>query len=383
VATSRQAEWQHELPLCANSRQPHKEKMMSKYEVVADIAEIAKLNMLLAKQLNKTFKFKETREITYPSGHFPCDVYFEKKTGENIRAWAHLTQTDKLMNFILSGEPGATNWLEITVQLNFPASTFNRRMAGVFVKDSNGDVFLAHRGKLTKGNAGLHKEKVLDEFSPWLIEAEDGLKHPSRLILITSLDDIDIADRLCEFAIEARKVATKLGDASAQATNQKTTHTGSGNPHVVSRKPKGSPATHMLKLRKYFDEYAGIGHTKGHGGGRRTVEHGDIVKALEAHLSGTGDSQKAQAIDLAVISHKHINLYEVKTSARTTDVYTGVGQLLIHGECISKLLSLPVRRYLVLPDRPNILHEPHIVGKGGMHIVTFQKANGSYSFTGT
>lgn len=252
-------------------------------------------------------------------------------------------------------------------------------MAGVFVKDSSGEVFLAHRGKLTKGRAGLHKNKVLGEFSPWLIEAEDGLKQPSKLILITSLDDIDIADRLCEFATEARKVATKLGEFSVQAASQKTAHTGSSRPP----KPSGSPASRMLKLSKYFDEYAGIGRTKGHGGGRRTVEHGSIVKALESHLSGTGDSQKAQAIDLAVISHKHVSLYEVKTSARTTDVYTGVGQLLIHGECISELLSLPVRRYLVLPDRPNNLYEPHILGKGEMHIVTFQKTNGSYCFTGT
>jgi len=223
---------------------------------------------------------------------------------------------------------------------------------------------------------------VLDEFSPWLIEAEDGLKQPSKLILITSLDDIDIANKLCEFATEARKVATKLGEAPAQVTSQKTTHTGLSSPATAPRKSNGSPVSRMLKLSKYFDEYAGIGHTKGHGGGRRTVEHGDIVKALESYLSGTGNSQKAQAIDLAVISHKHVDLYEVKTSARSTDVYTGVGQLLIHGEGISEFLNLPVRRYLVLPERPNKFHEPHIIGKGEMHIVTFHKTNGRYCFTG-
>ena len=356
---------------------------MSKYEVVTDVAEIAKLNTRLAKQLKRTFKFKETREITYPSGHHTGDVYFEKDVGENVRAWAHHTEPDKLSNFILSGAPKAANWMEITVQLNFPASNYNRRMAGAFVKDSSGEVFLAHRGKLTKGRAGLQKNKVLGEFSPWLIEAGDGLKQPSKLILITSIDDLDIADRLCEFATEARKVATKLGEASIQAASQKTAQPGLGKTNTITKNPSGPPATRMLKLSKYFDEYAGIGHTKGHGGGRRTVEHGDIVKALESHLSGTGDSQKAQAIDLAVISRKHVALYEVKTSARTTDVYTGVGQLLIHGECISELLSLPVHRYLVLPDRPNNLHETHIVGKGEMRIVTFQKTNGSYCFTGT
>lgn len=136
-----------------------------------------------------------------------------------------------------------------------------------------------------------------------------------------------------------------------------------------------------MKLRDYFDEYSGEGSSKGHGGGKRAVEHGDIVKALELQLRQKGLTQKAQAIDLAVVAAS-VDLYEVKTSARTTDVYTGVGQLLIHGECVKELLDLPVRRHLVLPEAPRPSHGKHVTRKGGITIVTYQKSGGTYTFSG-
>lgn len=360
--------------------------MNSEFEVVTDVAEIANLNKQLAAHLSKTFRFKETREITYPSGHHTGDVYFEHKAGQNVRAWAPHVQSDKLVNFIMSGEPRTAKWMEINVQLNFPGDKYNRRIAGTFVRDSNGDIFVAHRGKLTKGHAGLRKEMVFEEFSSRLIDAGDSSTRV-RLILISSLDDPRLADRLCEFAAEAREVATMLAEDSNQDNfRKKKSTTGTSKGHVVSNRPDtpSSPTEReqLLKLRDYFDEYSGEGHTKGHGGGKRTVEHGDIVKALEAQLNDRGNSKKAQAIDLAVVSPQHVDLYEVKTSARTTDVYTGVGQLLIHGECISELLGIKVRRHLVLPDHPRKEHEPHIVRKGGMRIVTFKKSKDGYCFTG-
>ena len=137
-----------------------------------------------------------------------------------------------------------------------------------------------------------------------------------------------------------------------------------------------------MKLQEYFDEYAGVGSTKGHEGGTRTVEHGHIVKALEAHQRHTGESQKSQAIDLAVVAQSQVNLFEVKTSAKTTDVYTGVGQLIIHGESICELLTLPVHRFLVLPEMPNKLHTKHIQGKAEVCIITYHKVKGVYQFTG-
>ena len=344
--------------------------MIDSFEVVTDVGEIARLNQQLGEQLAKTFRHEEARELTYPSGHEPGTVYFESASGTGVRAWSPRAEPDKLLNFVLAGDPGSTKWMEITVQLNFPAGTYNRRMAGAFVKDASGEVLIAHRGKLTKGS-GLPKGHVFREFAPRTVEAEDAGK-TSRVILISALNDPALADRLWAFAEEARDVATKLGE-ELHGDGGSTKPSGTPPRGKGGRKPN-SQADRLLKLRAYFDEYAGEGTSKGHGGGKRTVEHGDVVKALEALLRSRGTSQKAQAIDLAIVAKSEVGLFEVKTSARTTDVYTGLGQLLIHGECIRELLGLPVKRHLVLPEKPKASHGKHISRKGDTNVVTFQKA---------
>lgn len=357
---------------------------MSSFKIVTDIAEIAQLNNELGQRLSTSFKVCRTREITYPAGHHTGTVYFESAVGSAVRAWSPDSGPDKLINFLLAGNPAASTWMQIDVQLNFPAGTYNRRMAGAFVTDDNGDVLIAHRGKLTKGKAGLKKAKVFREFASRTVEADDRGR-TSKVILISALDDPELADRLWEFALEAREVATRISleddDGGKEEDDTPTGGRGGGGGPGGAKKPSSSPKDPLLKLRDYFDEYAGEGNSKGHGGGKRTVEHGDVVKALELHLHANGSSQKAQAIDLAIVA-KQVDLFEVKTSARTTDVYTGVGQLLIHGECIRELLELPVRRHLVLPAPPRASHEKHVTKKGGINIVTYEKAGTGYRFNG-
>lgn len=344
--------------------------MSSSFQVVSDIKEIAKLNRQLSQHLRKIFPIKKKREITYPSGHHKGTVYFESSHGNSVRAWSPQEGDIKLCNFILSGDPQSTDWIEISVQLNFPAGEYDRRKAGAFVTDENGDVFIAHRGKLTKGHAGLEKEKVFREFASRTVEATDRDK-TSKLILISALDDPNLADRLWAFGVEAREVATRLADHEYAPP-------AGGDADELPAKSKP-----MLKLRAYFDEYAGESNSKGHGGGTRTVEHGDIVKALEAQLRKTGQSQKAQAIDLAIVKEdeNRVDLYEVKTSARTTDIYTGVGQLLIHGESIRSRLEMPVHRFLVLPANPKEEYRHHIGHKAGISVVLYRKHGASYRFS--
>jgi hypothetical protein len=333
--------------------------MPNTFEIVTDPGEIAKLNSLLGKRLEKVFRHRKLREITYPAGHFTADVYFEYNRGSRVRAWAPKNEEKRLLNFILSGDPNASSWMEISVQLNFPAGQYNRRMAGAFIKDSSGEVLIGHRGKLTKGRAALKQRDIFREFSSRLIEAQDG-NSTSNFILISGLDAPDLAERLWDFAIEAREAAKRLG-AQRGATED---------------------TDRLLLLRKYYDEFAGITDVKGHGDGTRTVEHGDVVKALEAQFAKKGITQKAQAIDLTVVCKSKIYLFEVKTSACTTAVYTGVGQLLIHGESISERFKIPVDRYLVLPGHPNKEHARHIIKKGHMQIITYRRTVHGYRFDG-
>ena len=297
-----------------------------------------------------------------------------------MRAWSPYVEGDKLGNFMLTGDPGSSRTMVIDVQLNFPATKYHRLIAGAFVKDEYGDIFVAHRGKLTKGKAGLPKDRVFREFAARTVYADDD-GQVSRLILLSALDDPELADRLWAFAAEAREVAIRIsleGDTENEAQGSPAGR-GEAATDRGGRGARIEPKDPVLKLRDYFDEYAGEGRSKGHGGGRRTVEHGDVVRSLEQLLRSKGKTQKAQAIDLAVV-RGDVLLFEVKTTSGTTDVYTGVGQLFIHGECIREMLKLPVRRFLVLPDQPRASHGKHLREKAGIHVVTFAKHGSSYQF---
>lgn len=365
------------------------------FEVVTDIAEIAHLNDQLGSRLRASLPYQESREITYPAGHHTGVVFFAASGGTNVRAWSPHAASDKLLNFILCAKPGTPEWIEIAVQLNFPAGAYNRRMAGAFVRDRSGDIFIAHRGKLTKGKAGLPKDKVFREFAASTVQAADnGLT--KTMILIAGINDPELVDHLWDFAQEARAVATRLGEelhGSGPARGSgKLPAGGAGNGVPGSAGVKASegsdggqpscPEERLLKLRSYYAEHEGETTTDGYAGGKRTVEHGAVVRALENLLRSEGSSQKAQAIDLAIVATSRVDLFEVKTSSRTTDVYTGVGQLLIHGECIEELLGLTVKRYLVVPQAPKPSHSKAFSRKAGIRVVTYEKQESGYQFKG-
>lgn len=350
---------------------------MGDFSVVANLAEIKRLNHVLGQRLRKTMPFLCSRELTYPSGHHSADVYFEGKSGTHVRAWAPAAIKDGLQNFILQGDPTSTAWMQIEVQLNFPATKYSRQFAGAFVKDANGEISIAHRGKLTRGHGAISKEKVFRAFADQTIEAEDnGLT--STLILISPMDDKTLPDRLWRFASDAREVANRL-IAEAGTQDPATSNAPSGK--VTAGRTTPTQASNLGKLREYFDEFSGKTDRKGYRSGVRVVEHGDVVRALNEQMTDSGASQKSQAIDLAIVTASMVDLFEVKTSDRTTDVYTGLGQLFIHGASLGDRLKVPVRKHLVLPKRPYEALAKILEEKGEVNIVQYEKRGGGYHFT--
>ncbi|TAG46801.1 MAG: hypothetical protein EAZ30_11415 [Betaproteobacteria bacterium] len=346
--------------------------MQSSFEVVTDIEQIAKLNRRLAIQLKKTFKVKQTRVAGYPSNHSSETVFFESNENrDDVRAWSPYIWQGRLGNMLLFGNPRSTgDSLEISLQINFPERKYNRMPAGAFVRDQNGEYFVAHRGNLTRNNP-LHKDKVFREFPSQTVEAKDGTQ-TSTLILVAPLNDSSLVDRLWTFAKESREAADRI--VAERENSRASTGALSGNEATSARDDS-------LKLRDYFDEYAGAQDVKGYSGGKRVVTHGDIVRDLEVALRTKGSSKKAQAIDLSIVA-KEVDLYEVKTSISTTDIYTGVGQLLIHGESIKKLLKRSVRKFLVLPEQPPRSHKDHMSGAAGISVVTYEKVGATFQFKG-
>lgn len=184
--------------------------MGGSYDVVTDISEIARLNEQLNERLSTVFRFGESRVIAYPSGRQQGTVLFESPAGDRVRAWSSRLLKGMHMNFVHEGEPGSGSAIGIMVQLSFPAENYNRRPAGVFIKDRAGKASIAHRGKLTKGKGGLRIASVLREFESLTVEANDDGRVLS-VIVISDMENPTLADRLWAFAEKARDVAIRLG----------------------------------------------------------------------------------------------------------------------------------------------------------------------------
>lgn len=347
------------------------------FKIVTDPVKIRQLNTKLANIISTRFPFKQSRELTYPSGHHTGRVYFEDEHGTRVRGWSPKHSDEKKhVNHLLFGDPGNDSWLELAVQLNFPKEKYSRAPAGAFVQDAFGDIFVAHRGKLTKGNAGLPKDLVLSHFKPIL--AQDG-KKKNHVILIAALEQKNLIDKLFDFAFEAREVATRIANGLVKASVSQG-NTTAGDNGQRGRKSKAGP---MTKLSKYVDEFFGESTTNPPVvSGARIVKHGAIVAALHKALGGGDNLRKSQAVDLAAIRSGTVDLFEVKTSASTQDVYTAVGQLLIHGEGISTLLDMPVRRFMVLPQNPRDDFLKPISEELGAKIIIYHEKADSYLFDG-
>lgn len=348
------------------------------FKVVTDPARIRQLNAKLSEVISTRFPFKQSRELTYPAGHHTGRVYFEAEHGMRVRGWSPKdSDARKHVNHLLFGDPGNDSWLELAVQLNFPKDKYSRAPAGAFVQDASGEIFVAHRGKLTKGNAGLPKDLVLSRFDTCVL-AQDG-KQKNRVILIAGLEHEEMIDKLFEFALEAREVATSIANGLVEAADSPKNHEAGDN----RKKGKKTTAEPMAKLSKYVDEFYGESTASPPAvSGIRIVKHGAIVAALHKALGGGNNLRKSQAVDLAAIRAGAVDLFEVKTSSSTQDVYTAVGQLLIHGVGISSLLGMPVRRFLVLPQTPRADFIKPIGKELGAKIILYCEKAGSYVFDG-
>lgn len=350
------------------------------FHVVTDLKRISKLNKLMSSKLREYLTQPETRTITSPGGKYAFKVYFQNLEGGEVRGWATGKSTgDKIRNFFVFGEPGADSLVNIAVQINFPSNRYSKALAGVFVEDESGSVYIAHRGKLTGAGGSFKMLRVLDRLPKPITALDNG--QLVALALIGGLEDSTLLDDIFGFAKECRDVVGRMAleRDKERALNNPVLNLDLDGAEVLES-CTNPELEYLLVLSQYFDEYAGESLRRAIGAGVRAVTHGAVVSALELELRTTGLTRKSVAIDLAIISEGQMNLYEVKTSVSTTDMYTGLGQLLIHGEALARMTKLPIRKFLVVPELPRQSHLTVMVDKFDINIVTYAKYRDTYKF---
>ena len=103
------------------------------------------------------------------------------------------------------GNPFDDDGNSIVVEVNTPFEGINRRVGGVFLRNSKGQQFVAHRGSVGGGRAGTGQKAFKSEFSKDdLTEIRDGDK-TSSVIMIGALDAEDFPARVHSFVTHVAK----------------------------------------------------------------------------------------------------------------------------------------------------------------------------------
>lgn len=90
---------------------------------------------------------------------------------------------------------------EITTEINSPLSGINRRIAGAFARNEEGNLLLVHRGKIGGGRKGIGKALFEERYKgEWVTALDDGVQ--SRFALIGALDSRELGQRISRFVHE-------------------------------------------------------------------------------------------------------------------------------------------------------------------------------------
>jgi hypothetical protein len=230
-----------------------------------------------------------------------------------------------------TADPIKANSLAITGEINPTKEGINRRNAGIFVQDNHGIVYLAHSGKVGGGRKGIGKSTFLSFYRGDNIEEVSWPDHiSSSAIIIGRIDSDHLPAQIAHFIHEVERFKEAvITDYSLPTPDP--------SPKTLTFTPEFSGQRKRYTLVSEIEA---------------RCDHGVVIEALAEFIKVRGirfanDQQR----DLFLLSSEGAvtHLFELKTDASTSSLYTAIGQLMLHGAAQS---TIP-KRILILPDVPN------------------------------
>ncbi len=263
------------------------------------------------------------RTIGFPGGHVEALLHW-RATEE---MWLHFNASNIENRYWCCygvRDPSREHDLDIAVEINPPKEGFDRRIAGAFVVEPGGRVFLAHSGKIGGGKKGVGKDAFWNFYlGPTSATVSWPDREETEVILIGEVRDPRLPQQIAAFVHEVARF--KMAVAS------------------------GSLASPLAAPRDAFSpEFEGTKTFNVNTVIESSCDHGPVVRSLKEALEALSiPAANDRLRDLYTLrpSGDMNTLFEVKTSLNAIDIYTGVGQLMIHGARQGKA----PKRVLVLP----------------------------------
>jgi hypothetical protein len=301
------------------------------FSLLESKADIGKAQRRLEATIRRNFPKTATKDIGYPGG-----TRFDAKIHTDGRHWfwsgdhrGKSGKNDRRLNWFGLFHPNAT--LEISVEINTPYEKRNDQVNGFFGRDSTtGAIYLLHSGRPGGSTKGVGKSTFLAWSNEPLTEVMDSTGDVRFGIVVMPIEGKTATRSAIRYVdvVASFKLAVRAGKANT--------------PEVKSR-------------QKLFDAFYAEG--RGRRRGKRSGEidylsrHGDVVDALNAWRSTRSmalDARpvKNELIDFGILVDPDlVEVYEVKTSASRSLIYSAIGQLLVHGAADG------CQKFIVLPER--------------------------------
>lgn len=304
------------------------------FSLIESKDEIAKAQRKLNATIRGNFKMKKVKNIGYPGG-----TTFDAEVVTDGKYWYYSSDYDVKD----ASSPRRFNWfglfrhdadLQISVEINTAYEGRNNKLAGFYARDNyTGAIYLMHSGRVGGGTKGVGKAAFLAWSNQRPIEVVDSSGGIKEGVLVMPIEDVAATRSAIRYidTIARFKQAVRNGDLDSPE---------------FQRKKK--------ELEDFFAE------SRGRRKGRRAgiidylSRHGEVVDALYLWRSSNALPESVRLvknilIDMGVaIDGELVEVFEVKTSAARSDVYSAIGQLMVHGT------SDDCRRVIVLPQNEHI-----------------------------
>jgi hypothetical protein len=215
----------------------------------------------------------------------------------------------------------------IICEVNSPKQGFDRRLAGIFLRDDSGETYLAHSGKVGGGRKGIGKSNFLKYYQGPLESVLCPNGKVREYIVIGPVNGNRLPLQVAHFVDEVKRFK-------------------SGTKNSKGRLPQSS------LLTSFTPEFSGQRKSyQTKGDIVAECDHGPVISALAKELEARNLRYGNDRLrDLFVVSNggKMKILFEAKTDLGTSSIYSAVGQLMLHG---AAGITAP-NRVLVVPGTP-------------------------------
>jgi hypothetical protein len=303
--------------------------------------EIRDSQALFLKSFEPYITAKIPVRVGYSGGNFPDTVLYSSRL--NIWLSTGISADNRYWNGFGIEKPKEGAMIPLTCEINFPKNGINRTIGGAFATDESGQTIVLHRGKIGGGRKGIGKNLFENAYRGKWVDALDGDTENS-LALIGSLDSHRLPQYVSHFVHEVARIK-RLSDTEVKQINSKPT---------IKDFNKEFSGSKKYKTKKDIDA---------------ECNHGLVVNELASYLTKEGykvgnDTNR----DLYIFTGQNRikTLFEIKTDISTSNIYSGIGQLLLNS------LDYEAKPNLVLVLPKEIRHETKDkIAKLGIKILLF------------